>query len=272
MIPIAFLTAHHGLHELAGLQRGERVLIHAAAGGVGLAAVALARRAGAVVFATAGSPEKRALLASLGVEHVMDSRSLDFADEIEARTGGRGVDVVLNSLTGDFIPASLRVTGQGGRFVEIGKRGIWDAPRWPRPGPTSRTTSLYLGDLFEREPARIQTMLAALATELAAGRLSPLPHRLYPAARAADAFRFMAQARHVGKLVVKPPATAAARAHPARRDATWSPAGWARSASAWPSGCTPVAPGTWPSWDARPRPRRWPSGSRASSWTAPWSA
>ncbi len=209
-VPIAFLTAHHGLHELAGLQRGERVLIHAATGGVGLAAVALARRAGAVVFATAGSPEKRALLASLGVEHVLDSRSLDFADEIEARTGGRGVDVVLNSLTGDFISASLRVTGQGGRFVEIGKRGIWDAPRMAAARPDVAYHVVYLGDLFEREPARIQTMLVALATELAAGRLSALPHRLYPAARVADAFRFMAQARHVGKVVVRPPATAAA--------------------------------------------------------------
>jgi acyl transferase domain-containing protein/acyl carrier protein len=213
-IPIAFLTAHCALHELAGLRRGQRVLIHAAAGGVGLAAVALAQRAGAEVFATAGSPEKRALLASLGVRHVLDSRSLDFETAIDAATEGRGVDVVLNSLSGDAIPASLRVTSPGGCFVEIGKRGIWDAARVAAARPGVVYHVLYLGDLFEHEPARIQAMLRSLAAEFAAGHLVPLPRRVYPAARAADAFRFMAQARHVGKLVVTPPASAvAARVH-----------------------------------------------------------
>jgi NADPH:quinone reductase-like Zn-dependent oxidoreductase/acyl carrier protein len=218
-IPIAFLTAYCALRDLAGLQRGERVLIHAAAGGVGLAAVALARQAGAEVFATAGSPEKRALLGSLGVTHVLDSRSLDFTEAVLEATGGRGVDVVLNSLTGDFIPASLRALGRGGRFVEIGKRGIWDAARVAAARPDVAYHVLYLGDLFEREPARIQAMLRALATELAAGRLEPLPRNVYAAARAADAFRLMAQARHVGKLVVTPPASAAAAR--VRVDATY---------------------------------------------------
>src|SRR4029077_17966786 len=105
-IPITFLTAYYGVHRLAGLQKGERVLIHAAAGGVGLAAVQLALRAGAEIFATAGTPEKRAYLKSLGVSHVMDSRSLDFAGEIMDTTDGRGVDLVLNCLAGDFIEKS----------------------------------------------------------------------------------------------------------------------------------------------------------------------
>jgi acyl transferase domain-containing protein/aryl carrier-like protein len=218
-VPIAFLTAHVALDEVARMQPGERVLIHAAAGGVGLAAVALARRAGAIVFGTAGSDEKRSLLTSLGVDHVLDSRSLRFADDIHARTGGQGVDVVLNSLTGDFIPASLRATAPGGRFVEIGKRGIWDAAQVAAVRPDVGYHVLYLGELFEREPARIQAALGGLAAELAAGRLAPLPHRVYPAARVADAFRFMAQARHVGKLVVTPPT--ASMAVPIRGDAAY---------------------------------------------------
>ena len=127
--PIAYLTAEFCLGHLAGLRAGERVLIHAAAGGVGMAAVRLAQRAGAEVFATAGSPAKRALLRELGVAHVLDSRSTAFADEVLAATGGRGVDVVLNSLSGELIDASFRALARGGRFVEIGKRGIKD-PAW----------------------------------------------------------------------------------------------------------------------------------------------
>ena len=176
--------------------------------------------AGAEVFATAGSAEKRALLASLGVEHVMDSRSLDFADEIDARTGGRGVDVVLNSLSGDFIPASLRVV-EPGRAVRGDRqaRDLGRDHRWPPSDPTSTitcSTSAICSSASRRGSRRCST---ALAAEFAAGRLAPLPHRVYPAARAADAFRFMAQARHVGKLVVTPPASApAARI---RGDATY---------------------------------------------------
>src|SRR5690242_14735254 len=108
------------------MKAGDRVLIHAAAGGVGLAAVQLALRAGAEVFATAGSPAKREFLHTLGVRHVFDSRSLDFADGVRAATEGRGVTVVLNSLAGEFIERSFAVLAPGGRFVEIGKRDIWD--------------------------------------------------------------------------------------------------------------------------------------------------
>jgi NADPH:quinone reductase-like Zn-dependent oxidoreductase len=116
-IPIVFATAYYALHELARLRRGERVLNHAAAGGVGLAAIQLARLAGAEVFATAGSPEKRQFLASLGIAHVMDSRSLAFAEEVMARTHGEGVDVVLNSLAGEAIPRGLSTLRAHGRFL-----------------------------------------------------------------------------------------------------------------------------------------------------------
>ena len=127
-IPLVFATAYHALYALARLRKGETILIHAAAGGVGLAAVQLAQRIGAVVLATAGSQEKRAYLRSLGVALVMDSRTLDFADEILCYTGGRGVDVVLNSLAGAFQQKSLAVCASHGRFVEIGKRG----PAWQK--------------------------------------------------------------------------------------------------------------------------------------------
>src|SRR5262249_24326691 len=116
-IPVAFLTAYYGLHHLARLAEGERVLIHAATGGGGLAAIQLARRAGAEIFATAGSPEKREFLLSLGIPHVMDSRSLAFADEVMERTGGEGVDVVLNSLAGEAIPRGLSILRANGRFL-----------------------------------------------------------------------------------------------------------------------------------------------------------
>jgi NADPH:quinone reductase-like Zn-dependent oxidoreductase/NADP-dependent 3-hydroxy acid dehydrogenase YdfG/acyl carrier protein len=219
-VPIAFLTARYALREIAALAPGQRVLIHAAAGGVGLAAVQIARQAGAEICATAGSPDKRALLASLGIGHVLDSRSLDFADEVLARTRGEGVDVVLNSLSGEFIPRSLAVLRRGGCFVEIGRRGIWSAADVAAVRPDARYHVLYLGDSFTREPMRIQSMLAAIAAELEAGSLTALPHRVYPATRAVDAFRFMAQARHVGKIVVTPPAGTRSTL-PVRGDATY---------------------------------------------------
>src|SRR5690606_35736024 len=124
-IPITFLTAAYALETLGHMQSGERVLIHAGAGGVGLAAIQLAKLAGAEIFATAGSPEKRDMLTALGVQHVLDSRTLDFADAILKETGGEGLHLVLNSLADEFIPKSLAVLAHGGRFLEIGKRGIW---------------------------------------------------------------------------------------------------------------------------------------------------
>ena len=119
-IPLTFMTASDALHHLGRLSKGERVLVHAAAGGVGQAALQIAQHVGAEIFAMAGTPEKRQFLEQQGVEHVMDSRSLEFADEVMRITGGEGVDVVLNSLAGEFIPRSLETLRAGGRFLEIG--------------------------------------------------------------------------------------------------------------------------------------------------------
>ncbi len=203
-IPIAFITAYHALHNLGRLQKGERVLIHAAAGGVGLAAVQLARRAGAEIFATAGSDEKRDFLRSLGVEHVMDSRSLDFADEVREITSGEGVDVVLNSLAGEFITKSLSTLAEGGRFLEIGKV---DVLRNTQLGlalleNNISFSTIDLSQLILRRPDLCRSLLRESLQLFEDGSIEPLPLRTFPVSRAADAFRHMAQAKHIGKVVV----------------------------------------------------------------------
>jgi acyl transferase domain-containing protein/acyl carrier protein/phospholipid N-methyltransferase len=201
--PIAFLTAEFCLGHLAKMKAGDRVLIHAAAGGVGMAAVRLAQRAGAQVFATAGSPSKRDLLRLMGVAYVFDSRSAAFADDILAATEGRGVDVVLNSLSGDLIDASFRVIARGGCFVEIGKRGI-KTLQWV--ASLERDLDYHIVDWGEtgaREPALIGGMLARLVDDLRQGRLQSLPRHVFGIDEADRAFRFMAQARHHGKIVVR---------------------------------------------------------------------
>ncbi len=163
------------------------MLIHAAAGGVGVAAVHLALRAGAEVFATAGSDAKRAWLRTLGVQHVLDSRNVGFADDVLALTGGRGVDVVLNSLSGDFIEASFRATASGGRFLEIGKRGIWSAEQVRQLGGKIDYHIVDVGETAGREPRLIEGILARLRDDLAGGRLPPLPVTVFPLENAPDA-------------------------------------------------------------------------------------
>ncbi len=201
-IPIVFLTADYALNYYSQMKPGERVLIHAAAGGVGMAAVQLAQRAGAEIFGTAGSAEKRSLLQSLGVEHIMNSRTLEFADQIMESTNGEGIDIVLNSLAGEFIPKSLSVLREGGRFVEIGKTDIWDQDRVEKLNPTLRYFILYLGEILETNPELIRERMLKLLADFEQGVLKPLPQTLYPLEKSVDAFRFMAQAKHTGKIVL----------------------------------------------------------------------
>ncbi|TYC10312.1 type I polyketide synthase [Actinomadura syzygii] len=197
-VPVAFLTAYHGLFDLAGLSAGESVLVHAAAGGVGMAAVQLARHRGAEVFATA-SPAKHAVLREQGLERIASSRTTEFADLFLEATGGRGVDVVLNSLTGEHVDASLRLLPSGGRFVEIGKADVRD--------PADITGVDYRAfDLIDAGPDRIAEMLAELVPLFAAGALRPLPLTAWDVRAAREAFRHVAQARHTGKVVLTVPA------------------------------------------------------------------
>jgi acyl transferase domain-containing protein/acyl carrier protein len=203
--PVAYLTAMYGLQHLARLAPGQRVLIHAAAGGVGMAAVAVAQRSGAEIFATAGSEEKRDAVRALGVEHVFDSRSTAFAASVLDVTCGAGVDVVLNSLTGEFIPAGLSTLAPGGWFLELGKRDIWSDARVHAHRPDVNYRAFDLGAQAQANPGLLPPMMDDLATGLTDGSLRALPVRTYDMADAAEAFRWMAQARHVGKLVLRAP-------------------------------------------------------------------
>jgi len=203
-IPITFLTAYYSLHYLGRMQAGDRVLIHAAAGGVGLAAIQLAQRAGAEVFATAGTPAKRDLLRALGVKYVMDSRSLAFADEVREATGGQGVDIVLNSLAGEAIPKSLSVLSAYGRFIEIGKRDIYEDSKLGLR-PFRNNLSLFAVDLDKlcaQRPQLVRTFLRDVMQGFEDGSLHALPHRVFSVADIVSAFRYMAQAKHTGKVVV----------------------------------------------------------------------
>ncbi|MGZ9234604.1 MAG: SDR family NAD(P)-dependent oxidoreductase, partial [Anaerolineales bacterium] len=201
-IPTAFLTAYYGLHHLARIKPGDRVLIHAAAGGVGLAAVQLAQQAGAEIFGTAGSPEKRAFVQSLGVKHVFDSRTLDFADEIMKATGGEGVNIVLNSLTDEFIPKGLSVLANHGCFLEIGKRDAWDQAKVSKVDPTLTYQRYDLGTEMVNDMPFVRTMLKGILADMDSGALEPLPLQTFAMPSVREAFRFMAQAKHIGKIVV----------------------------------------------------------------------
>jgi polyketide synthase 12 len=202
-VPVVFLTAYYALVDLADLRPGESVLVHAAAGGVGMAAVQLARHLGAEVFGTAG-PAKHGSLRDLGLDedHRSSSRDLDFEDRFRAVAATGGLDVVLNSLAGEYIDASLRLLTTGGRFVEMGKTDVRDpegvAER--HPGVTYRAF-----DLIEAGPERIGEMLAEVLRLIEAGALRPLPVTTWDVRRAPEAFRHVSQARHVGKVVLTMP-------------------------------------------------------------------
>ncbi|MFE6064360.1 type I polyketide synthase [Streptomyces sp. NPDC056431] len=200
-VPIVFLTARYALGELAGLRPGERVLIHAGAGGVGMAAVQLARHLGAEVFATA-HPSKWGTLRGLGVaeDHIASSRDLGFRAVFLDVTGGAGVDVVLNSLAGEFVDASLELLPRGGRFIEMGKTDVREAALLPS-GVRYRTF-----DLSEPEPARIGAMLTELLTMFRDGALRLLPLTSWDVRRAPAAFGHVRSARHTGKVVLDIPA------------------------------------------------------------------
>ncbi len=214
-IPVCYVTAELAF-RLAGLKTGERVLIHAGAGGVGLAAIRLAQAAGAEVFATASAP-KQTFIHSLGVEHVFHSRHTRFGEEILEATNGKGVDVLLNSLTGEgFIEASLSSLGSGGRFVEIGKRGIWSGERMSASRPDVAYYVLDVDGLKRNEPGRVGASLARVMTRLAAGDLFPLPRAVWPFAELPSAMDSMRNARHIGKNVIRMPPLARGGLRPDR--------------------------------------------------------
>jgi acyl transferase domain-containing protein/NADPH:quinone reductase-like Zn-dependent oxidoreductase/acyl carrier protein/short-subunit dehydrogenase len=236
-VPAAFLTAYYAVHHLGRLEHGQRILIHGAAGGVGIAAIQLAQMAGAEIYATAGSDVKRDFLRLLGVDHALDSRSLAFADEVMRRSGGEGVDVVLNSLAGEAMSRSLGVLKPFGRFLELGKRDFYENTRLGlRP---FRNNIAFFGidadQLMLERPELTRRLMQELMALFRQGRLKPLPYTLFPATDAVEAFRYMQQSKQIGKIVLgfdPPPAPqAAGAAAPALRlrpDATYLVAGGLR--------------------------------------------
>ncbi|OMC34843.1 polyketide synthase [Mycobacterium colombiense] len=206
-VTTAHATAYYGLHELARIGAGDRVLIHSATGGVGQAAIAIARAAGAEIFATAGSEQRRQLLRDMGIEHVYDSRSVEFADLIRRDTDGYGVDIVLNSVIGAAQRAGVELLAFGGRFVEIGKRDIYGDTRLGL-FPFRRNLTFYALDLALMSfshPDRLRDVLNTVYRLTADGSL-PMPESThYPLADAATAIRVMSGAQHTGKLVLDVP-------------------------------------------------------------------
>jgi polyketide synthase 12 len=203
LLPV--VTAHLSLVRLANLRDGERVLIHSAAGGVGLAAARIAKWLGAEVFVTAGSEQRRDFLRQEGFAHVADSRSSSFADDILDWTGGTGVDVVLNSLPGSMIDHSLRAMSTFGRFVELGKPGDV-ADHAVRLASTRRALSFHSFDydqMMALRPGDVRTCMQAVAELCEQKAIAPLPVAEWPAAEATEAFRAMASPEHRGKIVLR---------------------------------------------------------------------
>lgn len=205
-VPTVFFTVYYALHHLAQLEPGERILIHGAAGGVGMAAIQYALSIGAEIYATAGTDEKRDIVRMLGVpdDHVLDSRSTAFGDEVMALTHGEGVDVVLNSLAGEAIHRSLMTLRPFGRFLELGKRDFYDNSRLGlRP---FRNNISYFGidadQLMIEKPALATRLFHDMTALFTSGSIHPIPYRTFTQNRIIEAFRHMQQSRHMGKIVL----------------------------------------------------------------------
>lgn len=221
-VPVAFVTANYALNHLAHIGAQDRILIHSAAGGVGQAALQVAQQAGAEIFATA-SPQKWDFLKSLGIKHVMNSRSLDFVDQVMSLTQGQGVTIVLNCLTGEFIPHSLSLLSPQGHFLEMGKQDIWTPAQVRQRRPDLCYSIIDLIQTMNQNPQQIQTLLSEvshyfhdLGEEQATLGYHPLPHTVFTAEQVVNAFRYMQQAKHIGKVVVAHSHASQSQGHPHR--------------------------------------------------------
>ncbi len=201
-LPLVFATAYYSLVTVGQLKKGETVLIHAASGGLGLAAIQVARKLGAHVIATAGSPEKVAYLHGLGVEHVFDSRSTSFVDGVLGVTDG--VDVVLNSLAGEGLTGGLQVLKRFGRFLDVTKRDIYNDLRVGL-SPFKRGLSYHAIDLeqvINHAPDLVHEYMETLREDVTKGLVQALPIRTFPYNQAVEAFRCLSMAKHIGKVVL----------------------------------------------------------------------
>jgi len=198
-LPIVFLTAWYSLNKLAKIKKGDKVLVQSAAGGVGQAAIQIIKRAGGQIYATASS-EKKEFLKLSGIEHVMNSRTLDFFDEIKNNHGK--VDIVLNSLNGDYIPKCIDIINSGGTYIEIGKVGIWSNEQVKERNPDISYYYFDLEDLAISRPDFVRTMFNEILAEFENASLKPLPTKSFPISEISEAFRYMARSKHIGKIVI----------------------------------------------------------------------
>ena len=202
MVP--FFTAHYSVVHAARVQAGEVVLVHGGAGGVGMAAIQAARAVGATVIATASTPERQAVARQMGAEFTLDSRSLNFVEQVRQLTGGRGADVVISSAPGEILGANLQVAAEFGRVVEVGKLDIFTN----RPlalAAFEKNLSFQAIDIDRMsafQPARVQQLQAEVFEQLAAGRYRPLPGELIPVSRMAEAFEKVQRSAHVGRVLL----------------------------------------------------------------------
>ena len=205
-LPVAFFTAWYALDVLAGLRAGEWVLIHGGAGGVGLAAIQIAKRKGAKIIATAGSAIKRAVLRAEGVSHVLDSRSLIFAEDIRSLTGGRGVDIVLNSLAGEAMERSLACLAPFGRFLELGKQDFYSNTGIGLRALKENISyhGIDVDQLMEHRPELATGIFSEIMAAFHDGGLRPLPYRVFDGADTRAAFRLMQKSGHIGKILIRP--------------------------------------------------------------------
>jgi NADPH:quinone reductase-like Zn-dependent oxidoreductase len=203
-IPAVFVTCIYSLRHLAHLGKGERILIHSAAGGVGLSAIQIAQSTGAEIFATVGTPEKRQFIESLGINHIMNSRSLGFVEDVMRVTHGEGVDVILNSLAGEAIPKGLEILRPYGRFIELGKRDLMENRQIGLLpfGKGISFASVDLSWLYALRPGLTRVMFEEIVQGLVAGIFKPLPTRFFPISEAPKAFSYMARGTHIGKIVL----------------------------------------------------------------------
>jgi NADPH:quinone reductase-like Zn-dependent oxidoreductase len=204
-LPGVFVTAYFALHLVAGLRRGERILIHCASGGVGLSAIQIAQWLGAEIFATAGTPEKRAFVHALGIEHVMDSRSLAFVGQIRELTANQGVDIILNSLGGEAINRGMEILRPLGRFGEIGKRDIMEDRQVGLRAFVRglMLVSIDLGFMApDGRPDLAQRLFSELDDHFRQGVFKPLPIRTFGIIDASAAFKSISASTHIGKIVL----------------------------------------------------------------------
>jgi NADPH2:quinone reductase len=205
-IPVAFGTAHDCLFEFGRLQRGETVLVQAGAGGVGLAAVQLAKRAGATVIATASSEERLKRLEEFGMDHGINYRANDFVTEAMRVTGGRGVDLVVDSVGGTTLEGSVGALAYRGRITWVGNAGREEALPEVRGimQKNATITGVYLGAEFSQSPARTRAMVEGLIADVARGHLKVVVGRAFPLSQAADAHAYIESRQAFGRVVLVP--------------------------------------------------------------------